>query len=136
MMFVDLRIEQMCCSIDSRRSPREYIPGEQGRSMSANLWFKDDIRNILVSVNVSSAATAQCESSAVVSLYRRGYQSAVMAVALACGIPPEEVGIRRDTAEFRESPSPSDAWLREIVPQPAGDVSLPMIEDAETRRLP
>jgi hypothetical protein len=31
--------------------------------------------------------------------YRLGYQSALMAVALACGIPPDQVGIRQDTLE-------------------------------------
>jgi hypothetical protein len=81
--------------------------------MSTNLWFKDDIRNILASANASSAATALCAPSAAVLIYRRGYQAALMAVAMACGIPPEQVGVRLDPVSHDESPYSSEAVLEE-----------------------
>jgi hypothetical protein len=60
-------------------------------TMSADIWFKEDIRNILISTNASSAATALCMPSPAVQIYRRGYEAAVMAIALACGILPEQI---------------------------------------------
>ena len=64
--------------------------------MGIEMWFKDDVRNILISANASSAATAEFASGPVMQTYRLGYQSALMAVALACGIPPDQVGIGQD----------------------------------------
>jgi hypothetical protein len=62
--------------------------------MGVDMWFKDDVRNILLSVNASSAATAQWSDSPHIVAYRRGYQEALMAVALACGIQPADITIR------------------------------------------
>jgi len=79
--------------------------------MGIEMWFKDDVRNILISANASSAATAEFASGPAVLTYRLGYQAALMAVALACGIPPDQVGIRPDTLQ---SVSPSGADARRI----------------------
>jgi hypothetical protein len=65
----------------------------QESAMGIEMWFKDDVRNILISANASSAATAEFASGPAMLTYRLGYQSALMAVALACGIPPDQVGI-------------------------------------------
>lgn len=62
--------------------------------MGVEIWFKDDIRNILLSVNASSADAAQWAEATHIVAYRRGYQAALCAVALACGIPPGQVTIR------------------------------------------
>ena len=61
--------------------------------MGIEIWFKEDIRNILTATNASSAATAQCIPGQAVQIYRHGYQAAVMAVALACGIAPEQINV-------------------------------------------
>jgi hypothetical protein len=61
--------------------------------MGIELWFKEDIRNILLATNVSSAATAGNIQDPAVQVYRRGYQAAVMAIGLACGIPPDQLDI-------------------------------------------
>ena len=75
--------------------------------MGIEIWFKEAYRNILISANASSATTALCAPGPAMQTYRLGYQAALMAVALACGIPPDQVGIRleadprRRTARFR-----------------------------------
>ena len=63
--------------------------------MGIEMWLKDDVRNILISANASSAATAQLVPTAEVLTFRRGYQAALIAVGLACGLPPEQLGISR-----------------------------------------
>ncbi len=65
--------------------------------MAIEMWFKDDIKNILLSVNASSADTARWAETAAIAAYRRGYQAALCAVALACGIPPNQVTIQLDS---------------------------------------
>lgn len=62
--------------------------------MGIEMWFKDDIKNILLSVNASSADTARWAEAPHAVAYRRGYQAALCAVALACGISPGQVCIR------------------------------------------
>ena len=48
--------------------------------MGIELWFKEDIRNILIATNVSSAATAGDIPDPAVQVYRRGYQAAIVAI--------------------------------------------------------
>lgn len=57
--------------------------------MGVEIWFKEDIRNILLSIDVSSAATARWSNDPQMAAYRHGYQAALAAVALACGISPD-----------------------------------------------
>lgn len=61
--------------------------------MGIELWFKDDIQNLLLSINASSATAANWASGTHVLAYRQGYQEALAAVALACGISPSAIGI-------------------------------------------
>ncbi len=63
--------------------------------MGIEMWFKDDIRNILLAVNASSATTARLVDHPQVAAYRLGYQEALGAVALACGLPPHVIGAGR-----------------------------------------
>lgn len=79
--------------------------------MGIEMWFKDDLQHILTSANASSAATAECAPGPGVQMYRRGYQAALMAVALACGIAPDQVGIRWDADGPGNFPVPGALWL-------------------------
>ena len=59
--------------------------------MSLDVWFKDDIRNTLIAIDLASAASATQAASGprgnhAVRLYREGFQDAVKAVAMAFGI--------------------------------------------------
>jgi hypothetical protein len=56
-----------------------------------DMWFKDDIRNILASVNLSSAAASRWANSDFSSAYRLGYQEAIEVVAVAFGILPAAI---------------------------------------------
>jgi hypothetical protein len=60
--------------------------------MGTHLWLTEDLRNILVSARVTSELTAQCAPVPSMVMYLHGYRSALAAVALACGIPPEQLG--------------------------------------------
>ncbi len=61
--------------------------------MGIELWFKDDIRNLLLSLNASSAGAARWGLHQHLGAYRQGYQEALCAVALACGIAPALIGL-------------------------------------------
>jgi hypothetical protein len=82
--------------------------------MGLEMWFKEDLRNILLSVNASSAATALWSDNSQVTAYRSGYQEALMAVGLACGIPPAEIAVRPRVAPSLGSdargPGPEPGW--------------------------
>ena len=59
--------------------------------MSLDVWFKDDIRNTLIALDLASAASATQSVSGpranhAARLYREGFQDAVKAVAVAFGI--------------------------------------------------
>lgn len=59
--------------------------------MGLELWFKDDIGNILLSLSLSSATTGRWIQDTRLDAYRCGYEEALMAVALAFGLPPRSV---------------------------------------------
>jgi hypothetical protein len=63
------------------------------RFMGLDMWFKDDLRNILLSINASSAATARWSSDPQMVAYRQGYQAALAAVAIACGIASDLINV-------------------------------------------
>ncbi len=71
--------------------------------MSLDIWFSEDIKHILMAAERASALSlAQAEESAgdpnTLRAYRRGYQAALTAIALACGIAAggeEEANARR-----------------------------------------
>jgi hypothetical protein len=87
--------------------------------MGTYVWLKDDIRNILISAHVTSTRMAQCAPSAGMLLYLRGYEAALTAVALACGIPPEQVAFSPAEAEAgRQSTDLSRRLLFETNAQP------------------
>ena len=61
--------------------------------MSLDIWFKEDIKHILMAAERTNALSlAQAEESAadpnILRAYRRGYEAALTAVALACGLSP------------------------------------------------
>lgn len=61
--------------------------------MSLDIWFREDIKHILVAAErASDLSIAQAEESAAdlatLRAFRRGYRAALTAVALACGLTP------------------------------------------------
>ncbi|MDI7277344.1 MAG: hypothetical protein QME94_15310 [Anaerolineae bacterium] len=63
--------------------------------MSLDIWFRDDIKHILMAAErASSLSLAQAEESgsdaSLLRAYRRGYRAALCAVAVACGLTPHE----------------------------------------------
>lgn len=62
--------------------------------MSLDIWFSEDIKHILMAAERANALSlAQAEEvtadPSLLRAYRRGYQAAIVAVALACGLTPE-----------------------------------------------
>jgi len=54
--------------------------------MGMDVWFKEDIRNILFSINTANADIADYADDPQVMAYRRGYLAALIAMAAAFGI--------------------------------------------------
>jgi hypothetical protein len=59
--------------------------------MGIEMWFKDDIRNILLSVNLSSSAAARWADGDLADAYRLGYAQAIEVLAVAFGILPSTI---------------------------------------------
>ncbi len=77
--------------------------------MAIEMWFREDMRNILLSINASSASTARWTDSPAMGAYRQGYQEALLAVALACGISPKAIGLQVAQEARSDAPLPRDA---------------------------
>jgi hypothetical protein len=95
--------------------------------VSTHLWFKEDIRNILLSAQVTCAMTAQCAPSASMLMYLRGCQAALTAVALACGIPPDEVTPKVDEDAGRRSANLGEElslWTADRLPRDRLELSV------------
>ncbi len=54
--------------------------------MALDMWFKEDIRNILISINVANADIADYTGDPQLMTYRRGYVAALTAMAACFGI--------------------------------------------------
>jgi len=59
--------------------------------MGLDIWFKDDIKNILLGVELANAHLAAYYSDAEVRAYREGFKAALAAAAVSFGIYPLEV---------------------------------------------
>jgi hypothetical protein len=88
--------------------------------VSTHLWFKEDIRNILISAHVTCAMTARCAPSTGMLMYLRGCQAALTAVALACGIPPDQVVPSPDAEADRQSANSASESPFETGDRPPG----------------
>lgn len=58
--------------------------------MGLELWFKEDIRNVLLSLNLSSSAAGRWGGEQR-DAYRMGYEEAIALVAVAFGLRPADV---------------------------------------------
>jgi hypothetical protein len=59
--------------------------------MALDIWFKDDIRNILLGVELANGHLASRYSDAEVRAYREGFKAALVATAISLGICPPEI---------------------------------------------
>ena len=61
--------------------------------MGLDLWAKEDIRNVLLGVELASAHLATRCSDAEVRAYREGFKAALAATAMSFGIYPGEIEV-------------------------------------------
>jgi len=54
--------------------------------MGLDIWFKDDIKNILLGVEVANASLASYCCEEEVQAYRDGFKAALLATAVSFGI--------------------------------------------------
>jgi hypothetical protein len=71
--------------------------------MGLDVWFKDDIRNVLLGVDLASAHLASQYSAAEVEAYRAGFQAALAAAAISFGIRPGDVIVTTVAARQRQT---------------------------------
>jgi hypothetical protein len=62
--------------------------GFLGNGGALRAWFRDDIRNALLSAYATSTALAGGDSSPEAMAFRRGFVSALVALGLSFGIAP------------------------------------------------
>jgi len=85
--------------------------------MGLDIWFKDDIANILRAANEANLAAMVAaagadpagptgETSRLRQAYRDGFAAALATVALALGLPAPAI---------RVDAHPPDAWVREVI---------------------
>lgn len=58
--------------------------------MNLDMWFKDDIRNVLVGIEFASAQSVNDLSDAEQMAFRNGFRTALLAVAASFGIVERE----------------------------------------------
>ena len=59
-----------------------------GNGGALRAWFRDDIRNALLSAYATSTALTRTDSSAEAKAFRRGFVSALVALGLNFGVAP------------------------------------------------
>ena len=69
--------------------------------MGLEVWFKDDIRNILLGVELANAHLATRYSDDEVRAYRDGFRAALAATAVSFGIYTEEMNMGTIAAQTR-----------------------------------
>lgn len=72
--------------------------------MGLDIWFTEDVRNALLAADEASLATAgvivvlgepDSDQLKLIRVYREGYRAALCAVALAFGLKPQSVSLRK-----------------------------------------
>lgn len=62
--------------------------------MGLDIWFKDDIANILLAANEASLSAMQAQATSLETVelraYRRGFVAALATIAQALGLPTQE----------------------------------------------
>lgn len=61
--------------------------------MSANMFYRDDVCNALMGVQVASALSMRFTTQAEADAFRLGFQSAIASAAISFGIKPEDVRV-------------------------------------------
>jgi len=59
--------------------------------MGLDIWFKDDIKNILLGIEFANAHLATYCSEDEIQAYREGFKAALLATAVSFGIWPGEI---------------------------------------------
>jgi len=58
----------------------------QAKSHGLGVWFKDEIKNTLLALDAANLDIAQHVDTPEMRLYRKGYEAAIQAMAVAFGI--------------------------------------------------
>lgn len=80
--------------------------------MGLDVWFKDDIKNLLLGIEVASAHQASHFSGPETLAYREGFRAAIVAAAIGFGIRPTEVDLR-SSFSIRTEPRLADGTFTE-----------------------
>jgi hypothetical protein len=92
---------------------RDYSTDQTGLRM----WFRDEIRNALLSVYASGSARSACDMGPESEAFQRGFTAALIAVGLNFGIG------RLPFPDADRTPAVQDQALRSAHPADSGDRS-------------
>jgi hypothetical protein len=65
-----------------------------------DVWFKDDVRNMLLGMDVAAANLAANYSQTEARAYRAGFEAALVALAVSFGIRPCDVIVQAIDADY------------------------------------
>ena len=74
--------------------------------MALDMWFKEDIRNILLGIELANAHLACRYPGPEVQVYREGFRAALTAIAVSFGIATREpeVGVTKPIEQMMPLP--------------------------------
>ena len=68
--------------------------------MALDMWFQDDIRNVLLGLNMASRALVTSVEYQEGLAFQRGFQAALLATAISFGIVPREIAMTDSSAQM------------------------------------
>jgi hypothetical protein len=61
--------------------------------MALDMWFREDVRNVLIGLNIASLALSGPPEYHERQAFQRGFQAALLATAMSFGIMPGDIAI-------------------------------------------
>jgi hypothetical protein len=67
--------------------------------MALDMWFREDVRNVLIGLNIASLALAGPPDHPEGQAFHRGFQAALLATAMSFGIIPGDIAIMESSVQ-------------------------------------
>ena len=67
--------------------------------MALDMWFQDDIRNVLLGLNMANRALVTSVDYQEGLAFQRGFQAALLATAMSFGIVPRDIAMTESSTQ-------------------------------------